>query len=156
MVGNIHHACNLFTSLSRLAARRHVHWHKENEKIQNNWSLGALSAFKCKRLLPLTTKPILQNLNVFKWSFELKYSKPSIIRHSILRQLWSSATNLLGHFAITPASKLPWSTATLTYPPSFALDRWWRIMEGLLYAFSQIFNSCKCSWENCMEFTIKS
>ena len=32
----------------------------------------------------------------------LKYSKPSIIR-----QLWLSATNLPGHFAITPASKLP-------------------------------------------------
>ena len=36
-----------------------------------------------------------------------EYSKPSIIRHSIIRQLWSSATNLPGHFAITPASKLP-------------------------------------------------
>ena len=31
-----------------------------------------------------------------------KYSKPSIIRH-----LWSTATNLRGHFAITPVSKLP-------------------------------------------------
>ena len=88
-------------------------------------------------LVPITATPIPnqrpppRNILLLKKIISLTrqyYSKPSIIR-----QLWSSATNLPGHFAITPVSKLPWLTATLTYPPWFALDQWWRIIEGLLY-----------------------
>ena len=48
-----------------------------------------------------------ENDSFFGNNIRIKYRKPSIIRHSIIRQLWSSATNLPGHFAITPVSKLP-------------------------------------------------
>ena len=43
----------------------------------------------------------------FNMDLRCSYSEPSIIRHSIIRHLWSTATNLRGHFVIPPVSKLP-------------------------------------------------
>ena len=65
----------------------------ENEVSQRGWERIILNMLKFEL--------ILVTLN------NLKYSKPSIIRHSIIRHLWSTATNLRGHFAIPPVSKLP-------------------------------------------------
>ena len=43
----------------------------------------------------------------FNMDLRCSYSEPSIIRNSIIRHLWSTATNLRGHFVIPPVSKLP-------------------------------------------------